>query len=614
MVEKVADTEQPGYGNTEPRGLTKDASKCTADAEPDFEVITEDTPTSVEPSILSEKPRVVVEKTDDKLSYGDDFGDNATISQRVAHDMRAADAAPNKLVITPECYTEPVIEEGQDAPLFRHESFQSEGQLPSTPALDTIDEVSTQSSTDHPSSEDLTHSPLPSHETGLEDDDFDELNHGPLLSHETGMNGDIHSSDDDVDELDAAPLLPHETGFSQYKSSESATYSDYMEDDISEPRLYMHNDDDEDEARPFDPDQLPTFTHEDAADSDCDEVDDTPLLPHERDFAIADSSSPEESGGFTLRQQPTFDYEDGPARALFGGRGRPGIFRARSNSSNLPHNLPKTDEEDENLADPSLERFPTRRDQILDRVATIGLHLPEDEPMDDQVHSPVMSVLSQACSSVDLAPVKSYTSLASVPEADDSDEEIDGDVDSLPSPMIMNFSSASTAFARYPHATPMPNNGRQLGHTEVKASQASSDHDTGAGDVDSGGKTGGAKETLLDKLHDTITTPNKVLNPITPPLMPDETITSMDKEGATQVSGPHLRQRQMPKEDDSEANQAVTPRAQEQEDDSDHAVTSSDNQQLAHDNETILQTFFRIVFGSIGRFLTVCVGDRKRAG
>jgi hypothetical protein len=454
--------------------------------------------------------------------------------------------------------------------------------------------------------------PLLSHEDDLEDDDLDELNHGPLLSHETGLNGDIHSSDEEEDELDAAPLLPHETGFSEYKYSGSATYSDYTDDNISEPRRYMHRDDDDDEGRGFEPDEAPTFTHEDPPDNDCDEVDDTPLLPHERDFAIPGSSSPEE---YMFREQPTFEYEDSPARALFGGRGRPGIFRARSNSSSLPHKMPRTDEEDENLLDPSLERFPTRREQILDRVATIGLHLPEDEPMDDHIHSPVMSVLSQACSSVDLAPVKSYTSLASVPEADDSDEELDGDVDSLPSPMVMNFSPVATAFARDPHATPMATNSRQLGLAENQTSQAAIlERTTQSSEADSVDKTDGVKDTIMNKLNETIATPNKIFNPITPPLTPDEPAKSAEKEDTTQVSEPQLRQRQVPKEDSSGTTATSTNTAQDQDDNSDRAVTSSNNQQLAQHNETFLQTFFRVVFGSLGRFLTACLGDRKRAG
>jgi hypothetical protein len=628
VVEKVTDKETPIDGDTEPRALDEDVSKRSADAKPDFETTGEEGSATNEQAKLSDTPRVVVEKTDDKPAYGDDFGTDATISQRVAHDMRAADAEPNMLVIIPDGHEGPCTEDDQAAPLFRHESFQS-SEAPSSSVLETVDEVST----DNTSSEDvintpsdpdgsqgseLDQAPLLSHETGIKDEDSDELNNGPLLPHETGLNGEMHSSDDDYDELDAAPLLSHETGFSQYKGSEISTKSDYTSDDISEPRHYMFCDDDDD----YDDDKAPTFTHEDGGDDHhVYQEDDAPLLAHERtherDFAIAENSSPEEGGGFTLKSQPTFGYEDAgeSARVLFGGRGRPGIFRARTNSSTLPNQLPKTDEEDEDLADPYLERFPTRREQILERVKTIGLHLPEDESTEEPTHSPIGSVLSQACSSVELAPVKSYTSLASVPEADDSDEEeyeADGDVDSLPSPMVMKFGSAAAAFARDPHATPMPNDSRQLEPTEDGTQQSSVDRSMQYSESNNVDRTDGTKEAILSKLHEAIASPSKMLNPITPPLTPENEARSIGDDKCTTVSEPQIRQRQALKAEAADA----TPEDHSQDDSNtlEGVRTPSANQKVAHYEESFLQTFFRVVFGSVGRFLAVCIGDRKRAG
>ncbi|KAH4024776.1 hypothetical protein HBI56_174830 [Parastagonospora nodorum] len=627
VVEKVADEEPPINGDTEPRALHEDVSKHSADAQPDFQTTREERSATDEQAKLSDRPRVVVEKTDDKPAYGDDFGANATISQRVAHDMRAADAKPNMLVITPDGHEEPRTEDDQAAPLFRHESFQS-SEAHSSPVLETVDEVST----DNTSSEDvintpsdpddsqgseLDQAPLLSHETGIKDKDYDELNNGPLLPHETGLNEDMHSSDEDYDELDAAPLLSHETGFSQYKGSEISTKSEYTSEDISEPRHYMYGDDNDD----YDDDEVPTFTHEDGGDDDhVYREDDTPLLAHERtherDFATTENSSPEEGGGFTLKSQPTFEYEDAgeSARVLFGGRGRPGIFRASTNSSTLPNRLPKTDEEDDDLADPYLERFPTRREQILERVKTIGLHLPEDESTEEPTHSPIGSVLSQACSSVELAPVKSYTSLASVPEADDSDEEeydADGDVDSLPSPMVMKFGSAA-AFARDPHATPMPNDSRQLEPTEDGTQQSSIDCSMQSSEADNVNRTDGTKEAILSKLHEAIASPSNMLNPITPPLTPENEALSIGDDESTTVSEPQVRQRQAPKAE--AANATPEDHSQDASNTLEGAGTPSGNQKVAHYEESFLQTFFRVVFGSVGRFLAVCVGDRKRAG
>jgi hypothetical protein len=566
---------------------------------------------------------VVVEKTDNRLDYGDDFGDDATTAQKVARDMRAADASPNTLIITPDAGPGP--EDDQAAPLFRHESFQADDATPS-PVFDTIDELSTRSSTDHTSSEDAINTPsdeeysqddqasnsepLLSHETGFQDGDFDELNNGPLLSHETGLNGNIGSSDEEGDELDAAPLLPHETGFSNYTGSEIATNSAFAEDNISEPRHYMYDDDDlrEYQARSLEPDEVPTFTHEHHGD------DDTPLLPHERDFAAPNTSGSEEDGGFTLHSQQSFGHETEAARNMFGGTGRPSIFRKRTHSSSLPHRMAPTDEEDENLLDPSLERFPTNRERILDRVATIGLHLPEDETMEDHIHSPVMSVLSQACSSVDLVPVKSYTSLASVQESDEEYDEADEDINSLPSPMASYFSSASTDFARDPYATPLPNESKRLGFLEDHVSQEHVDRAKQSSEADSVAKTDGTKESVLSTLQDAIPTPNMVLNPITPPLTPEQKSIPATEHSAN-VSEPQLRQRQVPKEntpEDSSASMSDTDARGGG--DIPSAMKSTKPQQLGNHNETFHQTFIRIVFGPIGRFLTACIGDRKRAG
>jgi hypothetical protein len=604
-VEKVADKEPPSYGDVEPQTLSTDVSKRTADAEPDFETTKEESPVAA-PPVLPDVPRVVVEKTDNQLDYGDDFGDGATTSQKVAHDMRAADASLNELVILPDDHVEPGTEEDQAAPLFRHESFQAD-------EAQSVDEVSNESSTENTSSGDAIYTPaepehaqvdnesnndpLFSHEIGSANGDFDELNHGPLLSHETGLHGDESSSDEYEDELDAMPLLPHETGFTSYAGSRNTTNSDDVEDDISEPRHYMYGDDDDmDEyrARSIQPDEAPTFTHEDFPNGENHHYAEhnTPLLPHERDFAIPDKSSAEEDG-LMFNSRPTFGYETDSAKNIFGGTGRPGIFRKRTHSSSLPHSMPQTDAEDENLLDPSLERFPTNRERILDRVATIGLHLPEDQTMEEPIHSPVMSVLSQACSSVDLVPVKSYTSLASVPESDEDDEEYNEDIHSLPSPVVSHFSSASPRFARDPHATPLPDESKRLGFPENQTSQAQVDRSIQSSEAESVPKTDGTKEPVLDKLQDMIASSNQILNPITPPLTPEKSSTP-SIEDVAQVSEAQLRRRQVPQESTPKDSLPSSPRA--------NAFMEGDS----HGTATAI--------GPVGRFLTASIGDHKRAG
>jgi hypothetical protein len=628
-VDKVADKEQPSSSDVEPSSLPSDASKRAADAIPDYEELKVDPPTEAEPPKSPEVPHLIVERTDDKPAYGEDFGKNATTAQRIAHEMRAADASPDELLVSPEIQGEPDSTDEQAAPLFRHESTQSNEPLPAS-ALETLDDESAQSSTDHTSTGDaintpsepdneedddeLSHGPVLNHETGLDsnrnDEECDEFDQAPLLSHETGFpngNGPADEDYDDEDEFDKAPLLSHETGFSDYNASEINTNSDYLEEDtISEPRHYGPYGDEEDD-------------YNDVDDNDA------PLLPHERGSAVA-SNAGSDDGHFSFREQPTFDYETEDARELFGGSGRANIFRSRTNSSTLPHKLPRSDAEDDNLHDPSLERFPTNREQILERVASIGLHLPEDETVEEHPHSPPMSVLSQACSSVDLAPVKSYASLASVPEADFSDDEDNGDVDSLPSPIYISgrTSNPPSGFARDPNATPMPDDSKQLGFIQEDQAEEQegkpemrSNHTADSSEAGSLSKHDGARDAsrMLASFGEAIATPARMFNPITPPLTPDRKSTPKQAHPVANLDA-ELRERRRQTETTEQSSEAAPAATASDDNDTKNvlaAETAAPTQQSVKHNKNFLQNFTRVVFGPIGRFLTACASDRKRA-
>ena len=644
VVEKVPDEEQPEYGHTEPDSLPSDAAKRTADAEPDAEEVRAEAPVAPEQSKSPEIPLLVVEKTDTEPAYGDDFGEDATVAQKVAHDMRAADATPDQVVISPD--PESTAEEDHAAPLSQHGPIENDNPSLAS-SLEAMDEQSVHSSTEQTSSsevintpdesqndDELSQGPLLPHETalsdthdelenGLENGDADELESGPLLPHETGLNHDSGLPSDEEDEFDRAPLLSHETGFSNYKGSENTTNSGFLgDDDYMEPEHYgPYGDDDEGvETRTFEPDDAPTFSHEyddrDAGDL-IDGDDESPLLPHERDSAVisnAGSDLSADDAHYLQHGRPAFGYET-DAQDFFRGSARPNIFRSRTNSSTLPHKLPRSDAEDENLDDPSLERFPTSREQILERVATIGLHLPEDETIEDNVHSPQMSVLSQACSSVDLVPVKSYTSLASVPEADDSDEEEDQDVESLPSPLVFNGMRSSSGFARDPHETPMPDDRKQLGYTEPKG-QPSSARSAEPSEAESVDKHDGAKDSanVLSTLREAIATPTRVLNPITPPLTPEnKTESSGGQEGAPESQ---LRQRREPKDDATQTPPTAQAATSEDTDDGEKLkrdVAPPLAQEHNKPSGTFFQNLTRAVVSSVGRFFAACAGDRKRA-
>lgn len=592
----------------------------------------------VEPDTLQPPavPLVVLDKVDDMPEQS---SKDATAAQKVARDMRAADASPDKVNLVPDQHVEPPhvepsADQEQASPLFRHESFQSE-EPPSAPSMDTIDEESTLSSADQTSSGDAMDTPSEL-DDGDEGDEGDELNIMPLLSHETGLgqetrelaNGPLFAHEaepeahpahqtplfshetnlpddtavttdsDGVDELDRFPLLAHESGFSDYKGSEIVTKSDYTQEE--EPQHYgPYHDDGESDDHPAGP------------------GDDAPLLPHEREAAVANntgSDSGHEDSPFSLEKQTTFGYETDSAKNLFGGTARHDFFRPRTNSS-LPHRLPRSDAEDDDLNDPSLERFPTNRDQILQRVATIGVNLPEDETRHGHPHSPQPSVFSQACSSVDLVPVKSYTSLASVPEADDSDEDEDEDrhdLDSIPSPVyigrhMLRMSNSPSAFARDPHATPVTDASKRLDdaiQTKDHAREPSGE----ANDING---HDGAKDVPepASALHDAISMPNETA---AAPVKPSLNATS-EETHSEPISDSQLRQRKGLAEEPAQKSDA--PRT------TDEGTTTTTTKEkiantipssaLAPQSEKRQEASPKA--SGISRLLTACVGDRKVA-
>ncbi|KAF2629327.1 hypothetical protein BU25DRAFT_457003 [Macroventuria anomochaeta] len=611
VVEKVEDKDQPEYGDVAPKSLSVDESKRAADPEPDFEQTKTDSPLDTEPLKSAEAPLVMVEKVDDKPAHRDDFGEDVTKGQKVTHKLSPADVSPDGLTVSPEGPDELEPEDAQ-APLFRHESFQdSEASLPD-PSMDTIEEESVQSSTDHTSSGDiintpsaesqddlqdedeLGHGPLLSHETGFtdtesefekapllshetglgakEDDEDDEFTKGPLLPHETGFapQAKHDDSDYDEDEFDAAPLLPHETGFSSYKGSEAASRSSRLAKDEYdyEPEHYTQYGDHSDDGKDFgELDHTPTFSHE--QDLPAEDYG-APLLPHERGSAAESFSGSERSFSTSPTMyegaHPAFGQETDTAKELFGGSMRPSFFRTHTSSSTLPNKLPRSDAEDTDLHDPGLEIFPVGREQILERVATIGHKLPEDETHDVPT-SPQPSVLSQACSSVDLVPVKSYISLASVREdEEEEDEEDNADVESLGSPVIMSRSSARFARDRDPLATPHPDDSKQLGFVPENKPEMQNTHTAESSEANSVSKTDGAKDSPkgLTSLPDIVASKATVMNTLTPPLTP-RTLEALGKEHSPPVPESELRQRREPAKEAVE-NSAPTPQPEDNKD------------------------------------------------
>ncbi|KAF2875163.1 hypothetical protein BDV95DRAFT_657297 [Massariosphaeria phaeospora] len=488
-------------------------------------------------------PSLVVEKTDNTPSFGEDFGPDATSAQKLAHELRAADAVPDKVLVSPEpepgdladYMTEDGVSELDAAPLLRHESFEPTGNAvpaKSTPQMDIIEEGSEASSNEQTNPEasnekldgeaedehddEFERAPLMSHETGLSEDSeaFSELGNAPLMPHETGLREASTPSSELENEL----LMPHETGSSAYGASEytrsggmAVSDSDY-EDEVSELE------------------RAPSFSHE--AYQEDQHGSGMPLFPHERHSRASSVSS----GNAVKDGEPTFAFEDATPRPMFGEMPSSYFFIKRTGTnSELPHTLPQSDELDPNLSDPSLESFPISRDLILERVATIGRHLPEDETTMDQydMHSPQFSVLSQACSSVDLGALTPHMLLKPVAE-EDSSETVNSDV---PSPIKLATTPAEAADRHDSLAT---SETPPAGHKSAESENCPTDRGSEAESVD---KTDGANDKAKDwgKVYDAIATPAKVLVPLTPPRTPEKSEEATDSrdESASKENTPN---------------------------------------------------------------------------
>ncbi|KAL1635204.1 hypothetical protein SLS58_010374 [Diplodia intermedia] len=308
VVETVPDAEQPVYGGKRPASLGGDASKRAADAEPDGEFESPEANSSpVKPDTQNDilVPSVVIEKTDDEPAHGDDLGANATQGQQDAHEKRAADAEPDKVVVTGD------VEEPKELSRLKL----------------------------------VPESELPAETSTMEDQ------HSPLLPHE-----ELEPLSDDE-----APLLPHERS-----TSVSNAGSEAGEDAIT------------------------------AADFAPVEFDgDMPLFRHESISVSAVDSPP----------------------------------RSPSQSQHKSHTSLKDMMDDEDINDPSIEPFPTRRETIYEHLQTLASRREVDIALPEDIDTSPRRKTSR--SSSELIPPASP--LDSIKETEESEGE---DVDELPSRTI----------------------------------------------------------------------------------------------------------------------------------------------------------------------------------
>ncbi|PSN73972.1 hypothetical protein BS50DRAFT_480905 [Corynespora cassiicola Philippines] len=581
-VETVPDQAQPASGPEESQSLNEDASKRTADADPDIETVGLDNVESPEAKRPDPPPvpAVVVEKADLEPSFGDDFGGNATHAQKIAHDLRAADAPPDNVIVSSDAeaksHVEPGTAEEKQAPLFDFESnLPADTEAKQDATMNTIEEESTKSSTDQTNSD--AGIDTPSDSTGARDVDptpdgrGNELDHAPLLPHESGSSDEFLGPGDaeEVDELENAPLLPHEASFS---ANGHVGHGNNAEDDSD-----TGSDDGISELE-----RAPTLPHESSNGA-------TRLtsLPYQRTESHEIPRSP---SAVVVDGELLFPHEIATTSRTSSRSNSAMFLRQRTSSGSIPLAIPRSDEEDQDLNDPSLEPFPTTRDQILERVASIGTNMNEEaleSPQD--AHSP-FSVRSQACESVDLARNSSHTSLVAVAEADEPEDEED-----LPSP-VLNMPMQDVRAEEVP-------NEDSLITPKVERTQEdmmSVNHQPSGSRASPKATNDDGKSKQWDSVYESIATPSKVLDPPTPPLTPKKQEEPMAKTSH-------------PSQESPESSSAKAQRKPPSSDTASVRNARSSSPAAAVRKESFLRAFIRVLFGPIGRILDALFGGRKQA-
>ena len=501
VVEKVPDVEQPQYGDVEADSLHEDASKRAQDAQPDVEYVSP--PGALPKAQEATSPRfpslltLVVEKIDNEPSHGDNFGEEATSAQKLAHEIRATDAEPDHVIISrgPE-------------------------------SLQTMN-------FDDP---ETAEAPV---NVEKETDAF-ESDRSPLFAHEA------FEEDEDDEREEEVPLLPHER---------SHELSEAMEDEEPFP----------DEPRAVEG-GIPLFVHE-----------------------VIDSG------------------------------GRSPILRRESTkrSTTSLHSLQDIHEEHD-FNDPSIEPFPTRREDIFDHVAAIGHRLPKDETIDTGSPLSLSPVAWRACSSIEPG-----SPLNPIEENSGDEEEMD-----LPS-LAVCYAESALAPAKTPeekidNVEDDVHNSGSSGDSKDFAKAEASDP---AGPVSRGPLTPPLtpkenKDRYREDPHDTpvaeASTPTKKRTLSIPEKATPKPIDEADEYlSAEEVSTPtakgaepSLESTKVPRSAESSRpsssladNRAATPNS---------VITPSQSKQ-----EGFFRTFFQVVFGSwlmpLGRFFASLCGGKKNA-
>ncbi|KAF1961741.1 hypothetical protein CC80DRAFT_543105 [Byssothecium circinans] len=305
---------------------------------------------------------------------------------------------------------------------------------------------------------------LLSHESAAPTDSANagELANAPSFSFEAGPSSTDETSSERAEsggepaESQPDSSLEEERASSDEDESESDRPSQSTYDDeLDRPPALSHEPGaGSEDSFPSEPGTARVFLYEASSPERDVESEDSALIyafsPQRRNMAGAEEAEDELERGFSLSHEQTFPAEfaseypgsvaegkrpvnidgDGegslpnPHSPIF-RRASSGIFRKPDRNS-LPHGMARTDDEDPEIKAGGLEMFPTNRDKIFMQIKSTSSKLAEDiteGASEDDMNSPGRSNGSQACSSVELLPIRSHTSLAAIEESAAQEEE-----------------------------------------------------------------------------------------------------------------------------------------------------------------------------------------------
>lgn len=373
----------------------------------------------------------------------------------------------------------------------------------------------------------------------------------------------------------------------------------------------------EKETDAFESDRSPLFAHEAFEEDEDDEEEEVPLLPHERSHELSEATEDEEpfpdepravEGGI-----PLFVHE-----IIDGGRRSPILRRESTKRSTTSLHSLQDIHEEHDFNDPSIEPFPTRREDIFDHVAAIGHRLPKDETIDTGSPLNLSPVASRSCSSIEPG-----SPLNPIEENSGDEEEMD-----LPSPAV-GYAKSAAAPAETPEekiddVEDDVHNSDSSGDSKDFAKAEASDP---AGPVSRGPLTPPLtpkenkdryREDPLDTPVAEASTPTKkrtlsIPEEATPkPIDEADEYLSAEEVSTPTAKGaePSLESTEVPRSAESSRpsssladNRAATPNS---------VITPSQSKQ-----EGFFRTFFQVVFGSwltpLGRFFASLCGGKKNA-